>query len=420
MRRPPAGRDPAERPPFWRPEAVPALLQAVLVTTTGVLPAFLVGALTVQIRDDLSLGPAQMGIAAATLFTVSGLLARRLGRFVQTVGAGTGIAISAALATVALGVLAVAGSYLVLLAGLAVGGLANALAQPAANLRISRAVTSARLGLAFGIKQSSIPAATMLSGLAVPVIAVSIGWRWAFAMGACLAAAIATWSLLSAGLRPANDAPEEAKAPPDHGTPPRALLVVTIAGALAAAAATSLGVFLIDSAVQIGMSPSTAGLVFAVAAGSGLVLRIVWGAVIDRHPGRSPYIFMANLLTGGAVGFLLLTVGTEVTVALGAWLAFASGWTWTGLLHFAVVRDNRARAALATGTLQTGVSLGSAAGPLLFGLVVEVTSYRTGWFVAAGTALAAATLFRVGRHMIRSSRGLPTGRGSIIRDKERT
>lgn len=398
---------------------MPALLQAVLVTTVGVLPAFLVGALTVQIRDDLSLGPAEMGIAAATLFTVSGLLARRLGRFVQTVGAGTGIAISAALSTVALGVLAIAGSYAVLLAALAVGGLANALAQPAANLRISRAVTSARLGLAFGIKQSSIPAATLLSGLAVPVIAVSIGWRWAFVVGACIAAAIATWSLVGGGMRPTHEAPEDAADQPDHGTPPRALLVVTIAGALAAAAATSLGVFLIDSAVQIGMSPSAAGLVFAAAAGSGLVLRIVWGAVIDRHPQRSPYVFMANLLTGGVVGFLMLTIGTEITVAIGAWLAFASGWTWTGLLHFAVVRDNRTRAALATGTLQTGVSLGSAGGPLLFGLIVEATSYRTGWFVAAGTALAAAVFFRIGRHMIRSSRGLPNDR-SISRDEERT
>src|SRR5690606_29853905 len=110
------------------------------------------------------------------------------------------------------------------------------------------------------------------------------------------AAAIATWSLVSGGMRSTGAGPEEVTGPPDDGTPPRALLVVTIAGALAAAAATSLGVFLIDSAVQIGMSPSTAGLVFAVAAGSGLVLRIVWGAVIDRHPEHSPYVFMANLL----------------------------------------------------------------------------------------------------------------------------
>ena len=419
MRRVSTHAEGAIRQPFWRPGAVPALLQAVLVTTTAVLPAFLVGALTVQIRDDLSLGPAEMGIAAATLFTVSGVLARRLGRFVQSVGASTGIAISAAMATIALIVIALADSYPVLLAALAIGGIANALAQPAANLRISRAVSSARLGLAFGIKQSAIPAATLLSGLAVPIIAVEIGWRWAFVLGAALAACVATWSLIRGGAHPAHSTPPPETAKPDHGTPPRALLVVTLAGALAAAAATSLGVFLIDSAVQIGMSPSTAGFVFAFAAGSGLVLRILWGAVIDAHPRRNPYVYMSNLLLGGAVGYLMLTIGSAAPVAMGAWLAFASGWTWTGLLHFAVVRDNRSNAALATGTLQTGVSLGSAGGPLLFGLVVEATDYRTGWFVAAATALAAAALFRVGRHMIRRSRLLPTGGSTNVTDKER-
>lgn len=392
-----------------------------MVTTTGVLPAFLVGALTVQIRDDLALGPAEMGIAAATLFTVSGLLARRLGRLVQRVGAGVAIAASATLATIALGGIAVADSFAVLLAALAVAGVANGLAQPSANLRISRAVSSARLGLAFGIKQSSIPAATLLSGLAVPIIAVEIGWRWAFVIGAGLAAAIATVSAVHAR-RFGSRTPTPPTAPDDpdgddRGTPPRALVVVSIAGGLAAAAATSLGVFLIDSAVQTGIDPSTAGFLFAVAAGSGLLIRIGLGALIDHHPGRSPYVLMANLLFGGAVGFLLLTIGTPLAVAAGAWLAFASGWTWTGLLHFAVVRDNRSRAALATGTLQTGVSLGSAAGPLLFGLIVEATSYRTGWFVAAATAVAAAVGFRIGRRMIRRSRGLPVGRRASRTDR---
>jgi MFS family permease len=396
-----------------RTGAAPALLQAVAVTTTGVLPAFLVGALAVQIRDDLDVGPAEIGIAAATLFTVSGVLARPLGRLVQRIGAGAGIAISATLAAVALGGIAAAGSFAMLIAALVAGGMANATAQPSANLRISRAVSSARLGLAFGIKQSSIPAASLLGGLAVPGIALVFGWRWAFVMGAGLAVVIAVWSAVN-GRGPrvdrTNGSSNGDAGQQDRGTPMGGLLMVTIAGGLAAAAATSLGVFLIDSAVQTGIEPSTAGLLFAVAAGSGLLIRIGLGAAMDRHRSRSPYVLIANLLFGGTAGFLLLTIGTPITVAAGAWLAYAAGWTWTGLLHFAVVRDNRAGAASATGILQTGLSFGSAAGPLLFGLLVEATSYRTGWFTAAATALAAGIIFRIGRRMIRRSRGLPTGR----------
>lgn len=384
-----------------------ALLQAVSVTTTGVLPAFLVGALAVQIRDDLDVGPAEIGLAAATLFTVAGVLARPLGRFVQRIGAGRGIMISASLAAVSLAGVSAALSFAVLIAALVVGGVANAMAQPSANLRISRAVNSQRLGLAFGIKQSSIPAATLLGGLAVPGIALVLGWRWAFVFGAAAAVGIAIWAALSGrGPRLQPDV-ESPAAEPDRGTPLGGLLVLTIGGGLAAAAATSLGVFLVDSAVQSGIAPGSAGLLFATAALSGLLIRIGLGAAIDRHPTRSPYILMANLLAGGTVGYLLLASGSTTLFAVGAMLAYAAGWTWTGLLHFAIVRDNRMAAASATGILQTGLSFGSAGGPLLFGLLVEATSYQTAWLVAAAVALLAAATFRIGRRMIRRSRGLP-------------
>ena len=77
-----------------------------------------------------------------------------------------------------------------------------------------------------------------------------------------------------------------------------------------------------------------------------------------------------------------------------------------GLVHFAVVRDNRANAATATGVIQTGLSLGAAAGPLLFGLLTAATSYDTAWLAAAVVAALAAVTFTVARRMIRRSRAL--------------
>ena len=70
-------------------------------------------------------------------------------------------------------------------------GLANAVSHPAANLSLAREVPAGRQGLSFGIKQAAIPVATLLAGLAVPTIAVTLGWRWAFAGGAALALAVA-------------------------------------------------------------------------------------------------------------------------------------------------------------------------------------------------------------------------------------
>ncbi|GAB3533863.1 MFS transporter [Arthrobacter tecti] len=393
---------------------VTTLLQAVSVTTTGVLPAFLLGALAVQIRDDLHLGPAQLGIAAATLFATSGVLARTLGGVVQRVGAGRGMVISASLATVALAGVGAAPSFPVLVAALFIGGTANAMAQPSANLGISRGIGSDRLGLAFGVKQSSIPAASLLGGLAVPGIALVFGWRYAFFIGALLALCLAVWAFFR-GQAPFSTTTTAAH-PEDRGTPRAGLVVLTIGAGLAAAAATSLGVFLVDSMVQSGISPSAAGLFFAGAAVLGLGIRILLGALMDKMPTRSPYVLIANLLVAGVVGYLLLSVGSEPLVLAGTFLAYSAGWTWPGLLHFAIVRDNRMAAASATGVVQTGLSLGAACGPLLFGLLVSATSYSTAWVVAGVVALFAALTFRIGRRLIRKSRGLPVRFSTVVKE----
>ncbi|WP_324278595.1 hypothetical protein [Blastococcus brunescens] len=67
-------------------ETARATLRALTVSVIGVFPAFLVGALAVQIRAELGIGLAFFGFATATLFAVSGLLGRSGGRLVQRLG----------------------------------------------------------------------------------------------------------------------------------------------------------------------------------------------------------------------------------------------------------------------------------------------------------------------------------------------
>ena len=61
------------------------------------------------------------------------------------------------------------------------------LGQLASNLTLARSVPASRLGLSFGIKQAAIPIATLLAGAAVPTVALTIGWRWAYLIGAAVA-----------------------------------------------------------------------------------------------------------------------------------------------------------------------------------------------------------------------------------------
>ncbi len=390
------------------PAAVGAVLRAVAVSVLGVLPAFLVGALAVQIRADLDVGLGLFGLAAATLFTVSGSLARPGGRLVQRLGSRRGAALAATLATTSLTVIALAGSPAALVAGLAVGGLGNAVAQPTANALVSELVTEHRLGVAFGIKQSSIPAATLLGGLAVPGVALVFGWRWAVACAVGLAVVLLLASL--AGGRDAGRRAGPARAPaaraPDKGLPRGGLVVLTVGGFLGSAAATPTGVFLVDSVVAAGMGAGAAGLLFAACSVLGLVVRIGFGWWADRHPGRSAYLFIANLLALGTLGYALLASGSVPASVAGGVLAYGAGWAWTGLFHFTVIRDNRGAAASVTGFVQTGLSLGAATGPLLFGFIAQA-SYSAAWLTTAALSLAGAVTVRVSRRMVRRSRGLP-------------
>src|SRR3712207_8300789 len=98
-------------------------------------------------------------------------------------------------------------------------------------------------------------------------------------------------------------------------------------------------------------------------------------------------------------------------LVLGTLLAFGAGWGWPGLFNFAVVLTNPGAPAAATGITQTGASGGAALGPLVFGLVVEATSYDVAWLVSGAIALAALAAILVARSL------LLRGRMAIAEDR---
>ena len=102
------------------------------------------------------------------------------------------------------------------------------------------------------------------------------------------------------------------------------------------------------------------------------------------------------------MGFVLLAQHEIGTVIVGAFIAFAFGWSWPGLLIFAIVRIGRDRPALASSAVQAGGFAGGAVGPPLFGWLILSTSYETGWLAAGGALLVAAALLVIARRMFLS------------------
>lgn len=366
--------------------------QAVLVTAFGVLPGFMVGALSVQLSEELELSPRDIGLATSAMFLTSGVLARVSGRIVQRLGARVGSAVAATTSAASLFSISVATSLWLLIFGLVVGGLGNALSQPSANLTLSSIVAGRRLGLALGVKQGAVPAATLLGALTVPLLAVTVGWRWAFAAASFTALTVAIVAIRNGRLLPS--APPTAT-PGLHPITHRTLVLLAIAGGLGVSATTALGVFFVDSSVGAGLEPWFAGAVFAVISLGGLLIRIALGWFVDAKQHVDPLALIAGALFAAVVGFAAMATGGMVGVIVGGACAFCLGWSWTGLSHYVVVRGRPQDAARATGILQTGLSSGAAFGPITFGHLVSTISYRSAWIAAAAVSLVAVAVLVV-------------------------
>ena len=369
-----------------------------------ILPPFLLGAMAVQVRQDLGFSEAGIGLAVGSFFLAASPVSAVMGRCAERAGGGRALRWAALWAGAVQLLIAVAAhSLVVLMVLLAFAGAANALGQPAANLVIARAVPADRQGIGFAVKQSAIPFSTFLGGLAVPAIALTAGWRWAFATGAALALVAAAF--VPAGAKAAGPARRAPAGGPgaDGRLPMRIMVVLALGVSLAAAAAGSLGAFLVSSAVAAGMSEGSAGV--ALTAGSALVIvsRLWAGMRADRRAGGH-LRWVVVMLTLGSFGYLLFATGRPGLILAGLPLAFGAGWAWPGLFNLAIVLANPASPAAATGVTQTGTYLGAVAGPLLFGLVAEHLSFGWSWTLAAVMSWTGAAAIWTGRGMLRRAR----------------
>ncbi|MEU5945044.1 MFS transporter [Micromonospora sp. NPDC047465] len=376
------------------PRPARAAAGAVAVTIASVLPVFLVGGLAVQLGDDLGFSPAGLGLAVSVYFGVGALASVPSGRLVDRYGPAVVARCAILLSAGAmLAVAALARSYAVLVGLLALSAAANALGQLASNAALARHVPARRQGLSFGVKQAAIPVSTLLAGAAVPTVALTAGWRWAFvvAAGAALAALPAV---------PAREPrPGRTAAPARAGRATAALLVVGAAAMLAAAAANALGTFVVDSAVDRGLTPGLAGLTLTLGSAVCVTARVCAGWLADRRP-TGHVAVIAGMLVVGAAGLGLLAVAGPAPLVLGVVLGFGLGWAWPGLMTFAVVRLHPQAPAAATSITQTGVYAGGCLGPLGLGTVAAHAGYPAMWLTAGAAMLAAAALMLTGSRLL--------------------
>lgn len=428
------------------------------VTAVTNLSPLLSSGLAVQIQGDLDFDDAALGLTVGAFYLAGALGSVLSGRIVERVGPRAALRFTAlATAGVLLATGAVAGSWAVLTGLVGLAGLANALAQPATNLYIARGVRPGRQGLAIGVQKSGIPAAALLGGLAVPTLGLTVGWSWAFVIGALLALAASAyvpsvppkpeWSAGAAAAEAAAGPPagaasgQAADGPPADGSvdgpsaaeaedgpsadgsrtaetqanaasarpdvPTRLLAALATATGLAAAGSGSLSGFFVVSSVGTGVDEGTAGFLLGAGSLVGIAVRLILGAMADRGA-IGAWNTLTVMFLVAAASFGGLATGSEAVLIAVLPFAFATAFAWPSLYHLAVVRANPSAPGAATGITMTGSYTGAVGGPLVFGLVADLASYGWAWGVAVVfMAAAAAVMTVVGRFIDDRREGAP-------------
>lgn len=405
-----------------------ATAMAGFSTVVVVLPVFLVGGLAVQMEEDLRMTATALGAAVAVFWGVSAVLSAWAGAVAQRLGSRRGMLLSVVVGLVSLlGIAFATPHWGWLFCWLAIAGVANALGHPASNGLLIAQVSARNRAFAFGLKQTAVPTATLVAGISVPLLALTVGWAWTFAVAAVLVVPLLpAIARIVPRDRPAVAAPGT---PATMSLPPSLkpfLLATAVAAAMGSAQANALGAFTVVAAVDAGFAPATAGLLLGLGSAAGCLVRPLVGLAADRGIGGS-MATVALMLAVGGLGLLAMAWGGPALFAVGCVLGFGFGWGWNGLVHYVVSHRSHPFTAQATGISQSGTYVGGTVGPLAFGIVLATFGPPAAWTAAAALAalgsVAALTAFRLERRLpdlamvasgFNDGRGVPgTGAGAV-------
>ncbi len=376
------------------------LLVAALVWTMvfSTIQLYTIAVLASEIRQDLGISRAQIGLIGAANTGVGALLSPVVGRFIDGIGAKRGAV--AVLAGGGLGMLATAAAptYGAMLAASVVAGLAQSGGNPSTNKLIALHVRPGARGAITGVKQSGVTLALFLCGLTLPGSSSLFGWRTAVAAYGLisLALALVAWVRLPGDIVDGAPAAVRDRRAPLDGFVFRIALYGFLMGVVTAGILRFLPLYAEE---ELGYSETVAGLAAAVVGLAGIVARITWGRLAENRVGtRAALVVLAAL---AATTTVLLAVAPTV----GAWLLWPialltafSAVAWNAVGNLAIIRGVGIEAAgRATGVLLLGFLMGLTIGAPMVGAIVDATDrYPVAWAVLLVTALAAGATVLAG------------------------
>ncbi|WP_308295439.1 MFS transporter [Streptomyces sp. MUM 178J] len=373
----------------------------------SMMQLFLLGALGPRLVGELGISPTVLGLTTTVGFGTAAVLSPVGGRVVDRVGPRRCLVALLLTSAVALTLIGAAPGAGLLLGAVALGGLPQALANPATNKAILAAVPGPQRGPVTGMKQSGVQLGAFAAGLPLAALAGGIGWRGAVWTAAGTAVVAAVWA---ARRLPADPPPAAAGPGGRRSLLPRGHIAwLTVFSLFLGCGIASVNTYLaLFGAQRLGLGPTAAGALVAVLGVAGVAGRVWWSKLAGR-PGLGEWL--PGWLAAGAVAAALMLAGAGSFHPL-AWAAAAAVGVFavSGNAVSMVLVMRRAaagRAGLDSALVSAGFFAGFAVGPPLFGLLADAGRYGPGWLLVAAEFTAACAISTL--WAARNRRAAPAG-----------
>ena len=339
--------------------------------------------LSVDLIEAFSIDRWQVGALVSAMALAGAFTSPHVGRFVDAIGARTSVVITLAGAAVGLLGLATATRFWMLCLGAAVGGVAQAFANPSTNKLIAQHVAHGRRGVVMGIKQSGVQFGVFLGGVALPAIASMSSWRWS------VGAFVVVFGLSSVfGLRVLPPEVADGASSATKRKLPEFIWRLSLFGALSGLGSTAVTTFLPLYAVETaGFTVALAGLATAIGGATGIVGRIWWGHMTETTWSARHALIAISVGSAFVPMALLLAAQWSWLVWVAALLGGVTYSSWNAVGMLAIIqRLGQEHAGQGSGVVLLGFLSGLGVGAPLFGLSVDrLGSYRPGWVAVATT-----------------------------------
>jgi hypothetical protein len=329
------------------------------------------------------------GLLTTAFFLAGAVTAGTLGRRLDRFGARrTAVSAAGATACVALPLMALS-TAVPMLVGAGVAGAAFSLTLPATNALLGAALPRERLVLAVCVKQAAIPTALLVVTAAAPLEAGGGAGR-AFLTADGLALLVLVAFVVVTRWTP--DAPRRPQGSSTHEPAPPGMVRYATATMLASLLAGALIGYGAISLHGAGLTEREAARVLALGNLAGVGTRVMSGWLSQRL-GLTSWWPVTAMAWSGALGALGLTSDRAAMSVVGALVAFALGWGWSGLAFALVLVASGERPGSTGAALQAGGMLGSALGPLVMSGAVRASGLTAGWSLVALAMVVAGALF---------------------------